>query len=122
MRNEGKPQIARDDRFDGAREILAIQQTPLDEFAHESIEAMQANVVDASPESHVAETLAGIMTEFAADGEAFQPSQNPELREFLMDALSRTCPEASMSQIATVLEEVQDFPPKDAHNRFDLAA
>ena len=110
-----------DDVMLGAQQIFETQQT-LEEFTHESIDEMSSNVIDASPESHLAETLVSIMYEFAHDGEAFQPSVDPELREFLFETLERVCPEATQTQIAQMISEARDFPPVNVHERFDLAA
>lgn len=70
-------------------------------------------VIDAGQVSRAAELLAQVMTEFVIDGEAFQPSQDVELRGWLQQMLREQVDGIGDETIDILITQIDDFPPAD---------
>lgn len=95
-------------------EIDGAMPSPDEQWLKENvpqIDTMHEQVTDSSLESAGAELLVKMMTEFAYDGEAFQPSVDKKLKKFIKDVLQREINGISQEQIDALIDSIKDFPP-----------
>lgn len=85
------------------------------------IRAMQELVIDASNVSRGASVLVRIMSEFAVDGEEFQPSVDENLRKWLVTTVRTEVPELDDATVEMLVDSVQDYPPVDKERAQELA-
>lgn len=103
---------------DQLREVAAMQdrvelteQEQTDFARIAAITKMHDLIIDDTPMSAAASVLVEIMSEFAADGEPFQPSGDSELRQFLEAKVAERCPGLTEEDKREVFNALQDFPP-----------
>lgn len=116
------------DLSDEFRRVADLQQRELPETHDEVIQAkvdaikkMHELVVDDDRVSRAASTLYTIMNEFSVDGEDFRPSEDPELMEFLVEAVDRECPGMTDEEYREVFDALEDLPAVN-REQFALAA
>ena len=87
----------------------------------DAIRKMHELVVDDDRVSRAASVLCAVMNEFSADGEDFQPYQDPELMQFLVEVVGRECPDMTDEEYREVFGALEDLPLV-TREQFGLAA